>query len=71
MARWKWFQRQDAPIDVVQRSAYQERAGAYRARQPERNAPTAVLRRQLPLLRLARLWRSRHAVRRCHRRSYR
>ncbi|SFC49586.1 hypothetical protein SAMN05216284_10511 [Micromonospora sediminimaris] len=59
MVWWKWFQRQDEPIDVVQRSAYHERAGAYRADQPGRNAPAA------------RLWRSRHVVRRCHRRSIR
>ncbi|WP_431933984.1 hypothetical protein [Micromonospora sp. RP3T] len=29
MGRRKWFQRQDEPVDVVQRPAYAHRGGAY------------------------------------------
>ncbi|WBB71613.1 hypothetical protein O7602_17895 [Micromonospora sp. WMMD1128] len=29
MGRWKWFQRQDEPVDVVERPAYGHQGGAY------------------------------------------
>ena len=35
MGRWKWFQRQDEPVDVVQRPAYAHRGGAYGTHGPE------------------------------------
>ncbi|MFI2711593.1 hypothetical protein ACH495_15835 [Micromonospora sp. NPDC018662] len=35
MGRWKWFQRQDEPVDVVQRPAYAHRGGAYGTHVPE------------------------------------
>ncbi|MEV6815909.1 hypothetical protein [Micromonospora sp. NPDC051296] len=63
MPRWKWFQRKDEPIDVVERSAYPDRAGAYGTGQPAWNAPTAIQPQQRPLMTRAGLWRSSHAVR--------
>ncbi|MGC4888574.1 hypothetical protein [Micromonospora sp. DT227] len=35
MGRRKWFQRQDEPVDVVQRPAYAHRGGAYGTHGPE------------------------------------
>ncbi|GHJ15721.1 hypothetical protein [Micromonospora sp. AKA38] len=35
MVRWKWFQRQDEPVDVVQRPAYAHRGGAYGTHGPQ------------------------------------
>lgn len=67
MRRWKWFQRDNQPVDVVQRPAYGHRGGAYRthvpALDPEWNVPTQVIPRDRPLLTRAGEWRARHAVR--------
>ncbi|GAB3060866.1 hypothetical protein [Micromonospora schwarzwaldensis] len=38
MGRWKWFQRQDEPVDVVQCPAYAHRGGAYGTHGPEASA---------------------------------
>lgn len=39
MPRWKWFQRENEPVDVVQpATAYPDRTGAH-AKRPERPGP--------------------------------
>lgn len=60
--RWKWFQRAETPIDVVQAATiYQDRAGAYSRGW---NAPTQAIPVDRPLLTRAGEWRARHATRR-------
>ncbi len=68
MARWKWFQRKDEPIDVVERPACPDRAGVGL---PAWNAPAMGQPQQRPYMTRAGLWRCSHAVRRCNRGSYR
>ncbi|MFG1675850.1 hypothetical protein [Micromonospora sp. NPDC049282] len=45
MRRWKWFQRQVEPVDVVECPAYGHRAGAYGAYAEQRlpEPPFAVI----------------------------
>ncbi|MEV4482221.1 hypothetical protein AB0K04_17745 [Micromonospora coxensis] len=65
MARWKWFQRKDQPVDVVRRPRYSHRAGAYAppaGDKPAWNAPTAVFPQDRPLMTMAAQWRTRNAV---------
>lgn len=63
VARWKWFQRKDEPVDMVRAAtAYPDRAGAYGW-----NAPTQVLPQDRPLLTRGAEHRAQHAVRRSHR----
>lgn len=58
MSRWKWFQRKDEPIDVVQPATiYPHRAGAYGW-----NAPTQALPQDRPLMTLGAEHRARHAT---------
>ncbi|GHJ13224.1 hypothetical protein [Micromonospora sp. AKA38] len=46
MPRWKWFQRENEPVDVVQpATAYPDRAGAH-AKQPEASHKREVDERQ-------------------------
>lgn len=40
MGRWKWFQRQDGPVDVVQRPAYAHRGGAHHPEASTDDPPT-------------------------------
>lgn len=73
MARWKWFQRPEQPIDCVgQATAYPDRAGAYRREpvesrtpEPSWNGPTRLIQRVL--MTRGQEHRSQHAVRRGHR----
>jgi hypothetical protein len=34
MCRWKWFHRPDEPLDVVERTSFPARTGAYRLTMP-------------------------------------
>lgn len=67
--RWKWFQRQEEPIDCTgQATAYPARAGAYSRSYvdsrvpPAWNAPTQAEPQDRPLMTRAGLWRSSHAL---------
>lgn len=70
MARWKWFQRKDEPIDVVNRPSIASSPVPTAPVELRANVPTEVQPRQRPLTRAGQE-RFSHAVRRCHRRSYR
>ncbi|WP_329007799.1 hypothetical protein OG271_19135 [Micromonospora rifamycinica] len=70
MARWKWFQRKDHPVDVVGRSSVPQKAdtagppgGNCATARPAWNSPTVIFARDLPLLTPAAQWRARNAVR--------
>lgn len=67
--RWKWFQRKQEPMDVVERPAYAHRGGAYGGHvrpTPSWNCPTVPLAQDRPLLTRGGVRRSSQAGRRSH-----
>lgn len=59
--RWKWFQRKQEAVDVIERPVYAHRGGAYGCHicpTPSWNGPTMPLAQDRPLLTRGGMWRA-------------